>query len=481
MNAFDTAAQSITPGIVHFGPGNFFKGHWAVIIDDYIKRTGDARMGIIGVTLRDPDKLCRMRASGFKYHVIARDATGEDAPRLVSSMVGMLHAPHDPEAVVTQIAKPETKVVSMTITQNGYTADDNFLGSEPKTVAGYIVRALDRRKDNGLGGLTLLSLDNMPSNGDALKKAVMMLAANVDGLPAWIEENVKFPNTMVDRIVPQPTPENHAEILKNHNLVDGNAIFTERFGPQLVIGGDLADGFPDIKAQKGVSFTDRVHNYELMKIRMLNGCHFAMGVIGTQFGEDVLDTALNNDMLRSFAEGFLNEASRSLPEIPDVDYKEYAKVLFSRFENPHMDDQLIRLARDGTAKINPRVLGVARDLFAKGEMPRHMIFTAAAWTCFLARENINDKTAGERGLSGLVRDIGENAWAIINLSDVFGKDLRSNRAFSDLYREYVTIIHRNGIEHALKVFMSSSNTSDMSHIHRIGSNGAGTDVRYAVS
>ena len=511
--------DAIQPGIVHFGPGNFFRGHLAVIIDRYMDHTGDHRWGITGVTLHDPEKAEKLARQGFNYHVAERDSD-TCVIREIRSLKNILHAPSDRQAVIDLIASPETKLVTMTITQKGYvTPEGGFEPGDPQTVADYLVHALQKRRMreqaqaeqdaaqsgttdvfnaaatsesqptlknlfadaaapspmiggvavNKKAGLTLMSCDNIPDNGTELKKAVLARAAYFAGLPEWIEEKVSFPDTMVDRIVPATREEDVLWLKERFGIDDSLAIFTEPFR-QLVIQRRFSGEFPNLEYKgddaknRGILILDKMSDYELMKIRMLNGTHFALGLAGTLAGYTYIDEALKDPDIREFAQSFMREAANSLRPIEGVDYDDYRERNFKRFVNPHMKDELVRLARNGSDKLRPRCLAIVRDLRDKGMPYRHMALVAAAWSHYIKGINgkgeqfdiLDDKAAKQdwphlaRKLSDIARDQRTGGQILAEMQSIFEDDLARDPAFHHAFGYYHSLIGRHGVQYAMR-------------------------------
>lgn len=446
--------SKVKPGIAHFGPGNFHRGHFAVIMNNYMARTGDLDWGIVGITLHDPHKAEKLRQQNFSYHVVERSEDSCTVER-IDSILDILHAPNDKKAVIDLLASPDIKVISMTITQKGYlNPEGGFESGDPTTVAGYIVHALEKRRQMGIPAPTLMSCDNIPNNGAELKKAVLLHAQAPGFAPElveWIGNNVRFPDTMVDRIVPATRAEDTQWLKQNYDIDDANAIFTEPFR-NFVIQTRFSGPFPDInRPEKGIVMLPEMGDYELMKIRMLNGTHFALGVIGTLAGYTYIDEALKDPAIREFADSFMREAANSLKPIPGINFDDYRQRLFKRFENPFMKDELVRLARNGSDKLNPRVLDVARDLAPNDFDYRHMAFVSAAWAHYIKGRNgkgqefdILDEKAIKNGWQDIAR-LQSPAQYLFRLRPLFGKDMIETSPFRHAFHNYYMMIQHRGV------------------------------------
>lgn len=206
----------LAPAVVHIGVGGFHRAHQAVYFDDLAAR-GNTDWGIVGVGLRSPQMGEVLDDQDHLFTVVARSPEGDDV-RVVGSVVDYLYAPGDPEAVLRTLADQRTRLVTLTITGSAYPTGPLDLADEqvradvetpatPGTAFGYIVEGLDRRRRAGLPPFTVLSCDNLQHNGGVTREAVLSTARLRDPeLARWIEEDVSFPSSMVDRITPETPP-----------------------------------------------------------------------------------------------------------------------------------------------------------------------------------------------------------------------------------------------------------------------------------
>ena len=400
---------ALVPRIVHIGLGHFHRAHQALYFDELIARElSDA--GIFGINLvEDPAPLGEIAGEqDYLYTLISRGAGGEETVRVQGPILGYLNAVKDGmEKVLARIAAPETSVVSLTVTEKGYCFDmasgepawDNpLLGRDlkhpgaPVTMPGIISAALDlRRGTNGLP-LTLMSCDNFPSNGKVLKNCVISFCqkARPDLVP-WIEENVAFPLSMVDRITPATAPETPRYLADRFGIDDRWPVCCEDFRQWV-----LEDNFrlpgrpedspfsPEILSRVGVQVVKEVEPYELMKIRLLNGSHSALSYPAWLLGhrgvaEAALDPLIGNFIRRHYME----EITATLLPVEGIDLKVYKDTLLSRFSNRNIGDTVLRLAQDGSKKIPISVLNPLCEAIRKGMGRRAIVLALAFWARFL--------------------------------------------------------------------------------------------------
>jgi len=422
--------QLITSGIVHVGVGGFHRAHEAVYLDDLLNAGEGKEWGIFGVGIRPADRAMRdaLTPQDCLYTVVTRDAGGDKA-RVIGSLTNYLFGPHDPESVMEKMAAPETRIVSLTITEGGYGENTD----NPQSAFGYLAEALDRRRQRGLTPFTVLSCDNLQSNGDAARHALLAYAEKSNPeLRAWIEANVAFPNCTVDRITPQTTDADRALVRNEFGIDDAWPVVCEPFR-QWIIEDKFSNGRPPLE-QVGVQFTSDVHPYEMMKIRLLNASHSAMGYLGFLAGFEYIHEIMADPAFREFIRRLMDEEiSPLLAPVPAIDLTEYKQTLLTRFANPAIKDQVTRICLDGSSKVPKFVLPTVREALAAGRSTRLLSLAVAGWLRYLSGTDeqgkpfvIDDPRA--ETLQALARQGKENPRPLLGLSEIFG-DLGQSEVF----------------------------------------------------
>jgi mannitol-1-phosphate/altronate dehydrogenase len=410
--------KGLVPRIVHIGLGHFHRAHQAAYLDELLNG-GLTDSGIFEVNLvPDPDPATSpsglslaesSRAEDYLYTLITRGGGGEETVRVIGSITGYLNAAGKRDEVIARLASPLTELISLTITEKGYYYASGELDwnaaavrhdlenpDEPETAAAYLAAALELRRKNGAGALTILSCDNFPSNGKVLKNCVLSFCkkARPDLVP-WIEENVSFPLSMVDRITPASSAELVRYLEDRFGVVDHWPVCSEDFKQWVLEDafkvrktGDRASGKPGfdpaILSGAGVQVVQEVEPYELMKIRLLNGSHSALSYPSYLIGFRGVAEAAADPLIRRFIRDFyMEEISATLSPVPGMDIEHYKDTLIRRFANKNIADTILRLASDGSKKIPNAILKPLSEA-AAGKLPRKaMIFALAAWARFL--------------------------------------------------------------------------------------------------
>lgn len=397
MPAYDRRA--VKQSIVHIGVGGFYRAHQAVYLDDLLHLPGHAEWGYCGVGLLPSDDRMRdaLLSQDCLYTILERSAHG-DRPRVIGSLLDFLYAPDDPEAVLEKMAHPDTRIVSLTITEGGYYVNQGngeFDPQHPDIVYelahpqaprcsfGYLAEALDRRRRRGWAPFTIMSCDNLQNNGDVTRKMLLAFTALRDpDLSAWLAEHGAFPNSMVDRITPATTEEHCTLLRQRFGIEDAWPVMTEPF-KQWVIEDHFPGGRPAWELV-GAQMTLDVLPYEKMKLRLLNASHQALCYIGMLLGYEYAHEAMADQSIRSLVRAMMErEVTPLLPAVQGIDLSEYKQTLIERFSNPAIRDQLSRIGTEGSARIPKFVLPSVREQLERGGPIKLLAFTVACWFRYL--------------------------------------------------------------------------------------------------
>jgi len=362
--------KDIKPGILHFGVGNFFRAHEAYYVEKVLGLPGQHQWGIVGVGLtsgeRSKKKADDFTAQNCLFSLTETAPSGESKRSVIGALRDYILAPEKPDAVLNLLSDPGIKIVSMTITEGGYNINEHtgefdlendavqrdLANPEaPSTIFGYVVEGLRRRRDAGNRAFTIMSCDNLRHNGNVARKAFLGFARARDPeLASWIEANATFPNAMVDRITPTVSPAIAERLNRESGLDDLLPLVAEDF-TQWVIEDEFADGRPAFE-KVGVQMVEDVTDYEFMKIRMLNASHIFLAFSGLLLGYDHIDESINDPDLRKLVEAYLDtDVIPTLKAAPGEDLEKYKESVISRFSNPAMADQNLRIGSDGQSKV----------------------------------------------------------------------------------------------------------------------------------
>ncbi len=458
-------------GIVHLGIGAFQRAHQAVYTDMIMADEG-GDWAVSGVSLRRPDTRDALAPQDGLYTLAERSAE-PDRLRVVGAIREVLVAPEEPDAVLGRLAAPETRIVTLTVTEKGYCHDpatgelmlddpgirhDFANPDRPRTAIGYLVGGLKRRWLAALPPFTPLTCDNLPANGHTLAGLVLAFAERADpGLAAWIEREVPFPSTMVDRIVPATTDADRSAVDARLGVADAWPVMTEPF-TQWVIEDRFAAGRPSWE-RAGAELVEDVGPYEHMKLRLLNGSHSTMAYLGYLAGyETIAETMADPAFVKLVGDLMDREVTPTLQVPAGADLAGYKAALLKRFANPGLKHRTWQIAMDGTQKLPQRLLDTARERLAAGKSAGRIALAVAGWMRYVTGIDeagrpieVSDPLAAE--LRRLADQAGRNpaalADALFSVKAVFGDDLPQNAIFRTAVISALGTLLHNGARAAV--------------------------------
>ena len=420
--------SALLPRILHLGVGGFHRAHLALYVHELAAAGGDWGIRGLGLLRGDLQMRDALAPQDYLYTLVER-GNDEPRPQVVGSILDLVPAVDDPGAFRAQVADPRIEILSLTITESGYSLD-----RRNATIAA-IVDGLDARRAAAGPPLTIMSCDNLPGNGTVARTAVIAVAEARDrGLAEWVDRTCTFPNSMVDRITPQTAEADRAWLRERWGVDDAWPVVAEPFR-QWVIEDSFAAGRPRFE-DVGAIFTDDVRSWELYKLRLLNATHSAMAYLSALAGIVYVDEAMRVPAIRRFLERLLHdEAVPTLTEIPGYPREEYAQTVLRRFENTGVRDQIARLCIDGTAKFPMFLIPtIERQLELGGPVDRAAL-ALAGWARYLAttpREERAPDAGADNAAAYAVRSL-DDPVAFLDLDAVFPASLRDDERFGEAF------------------------------------------------
>lgn len=420
---------------------------------DELAERGNSEWGIVGVGISNRTLSAALCAQDRLFTVVTRGADDTSA-RVIGVLTDHLLLAEEAEAVRDRLSDPRTRLVTLTITGDGYALDDSQSGP-PDSLFEVLVDALDLRRTAGLAAFTVLSCDNLPDSGATAKRAVLGIARGRSReLTDWVEQHVRFPDSMVDRITPSLGAADRDRIQDEFGVSDRCPVVTEPF-TQWVIEDDFGVVRPPLD-EVGVRFVSDVKPYTLIKTRMLNGTHCALGYLGTLAGYHRTDEAMADPIIAAFVRRLMRtEIAPLLPgDLPGMDLRMYQRSLIERFSNPAVGDQLSRLCRRGSTKMPDYLLPSLLQASGTGG-PRLLLTVAvAAWLRYAEGSDlsgspivVHDARADE--LQAVAHAVRKHPERGIGLSELFGP-LAEDAQFATTVRSMMTRLDEVGVSRVLQ-------------------------------
>lgn len=464
----------LSPGIVHIGLGNFHRAHQAW----YLHRLMDDGLAqdwaIIGAGVRAPDVAQRERllAQDCLNTLIELDPAGTSA-EITGAMIGFVPVEEGNAALIAQMADPAIRIVALTVTEGGYytNSDGRFDAGhtdivhdaanpdKPRTAFGAMVAALRRRRVAGAGPFTGQSCDNLQGNGAILRRTVVGLARLSDpDLADWIDANCTFPNSMVDCIVPATGP-NELDLVRDHFGIADRAPVTHENFRQWVIEDDFCAGRPDWD-KVGATFSERVHDYETMKLRILNAGHQLLANAGELLSVETISGCMEHKKIRGFfGKVQRDEIEPQVHPVPGMTPADYIDLIERRFSNPKIVDTTRRVAFDGSSRHAGFLLPMVRERLQSGGSIQGLALAEALWArmCTGTREDgsaiaANDPIWDSLTLAAKAAKDDPSAW--LAQEQIYG-DLGKNDVFAAAFASWLDTIWSRGTEAALDLYVSA--------------------------
>ena len=464
--------EAITPGIVHFGVGNFHRAHMAWYLDDLMDGGRDHDWGIRGAGVMPGDQKMRDALSGqdLLSTVVTQSAALSEA-RVIGPMIDFLPV-GDSDAISAALADPKIRIVSLTVTEGGYFIDpatgrfdpshpaiesDAASPDAPKTVFGIILKGLRARRDAGHPPFTVLSCDNVPHNGVVTRNTVAGLAAEIDpALADWVNAEVAFPNGMVDRIAPATGDRERRLLRDEFGVEDSWPVFCEDFA-QWVLEDNFPAGRPALE-EVGVQFVDDVTPFETMKIRILNGGHATIAYPAGLMDVEYVHEAMEHPLVSAFLEKVeREEIVPTVPPVPDTDLDVYFAKIVERFGNPKIGDTVRRLCLDGSNRQPKFIVPTIADRLDRGESVNGLALVSALWCRYCGGSTDSGKEIPPNDpnwerLTEKARAARTDPAAWLAMRDVYGA-VADAPAFRDAFAAHLAALWQDGTEAVLRRFL----------------------------
>ncbi|QIS22269.1 mannitol dehydrogenase family protein [Nocardia terpenica] len=432
--------RSLATGIVHLGCGSFHRAHQALVTQHAIDADRDPRWGIAAVAMSRPSVVNALRAQDNLYTTLLHDG-GKVNAEVVGTITEAVHAPSDRVGIARRIADPGVRIVTLTVTASGYCispatgrldADcdpvqhDLHCRTRPSTSIGMLVGGLDVVRRRGGTPPVVISCDNMTANGRQLRRAVIDFASLRDQrLADWIDRNVQFPSSVVDRIVQPATPTDSA-VARNWlgGIEDLSPVSAEPF---------LTWTIEDFEGERprwelgGARFVADVTDYELAKLRLLNGTHMLLAYLGALDGHGTIAEASADPALGALARQFMLREQGTTLTLPATELHRTVDDLMVRFRNPAIRHDMTRVGRNGSDKMIPRVVDAMAENIRAGRPTPGAALLIAAWIRWFdacraadAVMELVDPKADTLDELSAIADPHRRASAFLQRTDIFG-------------------------------------------------------------
>ncbi|ONF44319.1 mannitol dehydrogenase [Marinobacter lutaoensis] len=468
--------RRVRQGIVHIGVGGFHRAHQAIYTEQLLQQGQAMEWGICGAGLRPEDRAMReaLVSQDYLYTLYELGDSADTRIQVVGAIGDFLLADEDRPGLIARLASPQTRIVSLTITEGGYCTDDDtgeFLADlpairhdlahpeAPTTVFGFLAEALARRRAAGVAPFTVMSCDNLPHNGRVARNALLGFARRRDpALGDWIAEHVCFPNSMVDRITPTTSDAHRRRLQAETGIEDAWPVVAEPFS-QWVLEDRFCDGRPAWETV-GVQFTDDVTPYEDMKIGLLNGGHQALAYLGALLGHRYAHETMQDRQLRDYVRAYMDrDVTPGLKPVPGIDLTAYKDTLIQRFANVAIGDQISRIGYDGSSRLPKFVVPTLMRQIDTGAPLARTALIFAAWVQYqrAVDEQGRPFTVGDpraEQVAQATRPGPDQVERVLALEPVFGRKIPACPAFVDAFRRQLERLQTLGVRRTLALTLA---------------------------
>jgi mannitol 2-dehydrogenase len=467
------ARAELSPGIVHFGIGNFHRAHLQVYLDRLMNAGRDRDWAIIGAGVTTYDVAMRDALKGQDW---LSTVVEQSAARSEASVTGVMTdflPPMDGKAITAAIADPATRIVSLTVTEGGYFVNpatgkfdpaspamvaDAENPDDPKTVFGLILAGLKARRAAGVAPFTVMSCDNVPHNGKVCRDAVAGLAAAQDAdFAAWVREAVAFPNAMVDRIAPATSDRERQITRDEFGIEDSRPVFCEDF-IQWVVEDSFTAGRPAFETV-GAEFVDDVTPWEMMKIRILNGGHAIIAYPAGLMDIHFVHEGMENPLVRAFLQKVeREEVIPIVPPVPNTDLDAYFRKVEERCLNPKIGDTIRRLCLDGSNRQPKFIIPSIADRLDKGLPVEGLALESALWCRYCEGTTDSGKVTEANDpnwdrLQDRARAARDDPAAWLSMADIYGRTVEAP-AFRDAFGRWLQALWSDGTAATLQRYLA---------------------------
>lgn len=467
------ARSALTPGIVHFGVGNFHRAHLAVYLDELFNMGLNHDWAIIGAGVMPSDEvMCeKLKAQDYLTTVVEQDAN-YSAARVTGPMIDFI-PPSQRQRLMATLADPTIRIVSLTVTEGGYMINpatgkfdpshpalqrDAANPDDPTSVFGLILHGLKSRKAKGLAPYTVMSCDNVPHNGVVTRNAVAGLARLMDAkLADWIETHVAFPNAMVDRITPATSDRERKIASDMFGIEDNWPVFCEEF-KQWVLEDHFPSGRPAFE-KVGAQFVGDVTPFEYMKIRILNGGHAVIAYAGSMLDVHFVHDAMEHPLVHGFFEKVeQDEIIPTVLPVPNTNIQDYYKLIDRRFSNPKIGDTERRLALDGSNRQPKFIVPVIADNLKAGRSVKGLALESALWCRYCHGTSESGKMIEPNDpvwdrLQALSRKAKDDPLQWLSMADIYG-EVAEAPVFREAFAAALTALWTKGTAAVLEDYIA---------------------------
>ncbi|RZL48401.1 MAG: tagaturonate reductase [Pedobacter sp.] len=396
---------------------------------------------------------------------------------IISSAISRVISANDNWSAILEIAKcTDLQLIVSNTTEVGIQLVNESIEQNPPVSFPAKVLAVLHERYKALGannsGLIIVATELIPENGKKLGAIVLELAHH-NNLSAdficWLQDENKFCNSLVDRIVPgKPDAATLSKLQEELGYTDNLLSMSEPYSLWAIEGdAKVAEVLDFAKVDEGVVIAEDIEIYRELKVRLLNGTHTLTSGIAFLSGIALVKDAMQNEQIKSYIDAVMaTEIAPAIPyQVTEEQTTAFASTVKDRFANPSIEHLWLNITFQYSMKMKIRILPLLINHYQLfNNVPENMAFGFAAFLTFMkvAKEKDGKYYGSYNGIDYLITD--DSAEYFFNKTHVIGAsyvtsvlgdvdfwktDLNLLNGFTQAVNQKYEAIAKEGITNAL--------------------------------
>lgn len=468
--------------IMQFGEGNFLR----CFTEWIIQKMNNAGILNTNVAIVQPLEIGRVEALKEQdglYTVVLEglDKGISKSTKEVIDVIGDLINPYTEYDKYLSYAKSkDLKYIISNTTEAGICVDetDTCFTKTPKSFPGKLLSLLKARYDyfeeKSEASLHIIPCELIDYNGRKLKEALVTLS-KIKGFDEkfinWLENDNKYYNTLVDRIVPGYPRNDINRFQEELGYIDNSLVKGEIFHLWVI---EDHHGLRNIWNTENIDelnikFVEDFRPYKERKVKILNGSHTCMVPVSYLYGIDTVGETMNNPVMNKFVKTFIFDEVIPTINLPHDDMIDFANSVLERYQNPYVRHELMSIALNSITKYKTRILPTVLQNLDNNQFPKCALFSLASLIAFYFGKRIVDGKESAIALSdnqefldlfarfkeeydGSKESIEQIVKAFLGLEKHWEVDLSKNQKVLDYVSKYTYLILTRGMKEVLEQF-----------------------------
>lgn len=458
--------------IMQFGEGNFLRA----FVDDFIQELNTLKMIDEGIVVVQPVPFGRVaylaKQDGLYNLFLEGQVSGKEIreQKVIDILNDFINPYEELNKYLDYAISQDLKTIISNTTEAGIVYLEEVLTSDktPESFPGKLLLLMKTRYDHfnehnlGDSTLNIVPCELIDDNGDELK-AILIKLAEFNKFDSnfikWLENDNRYYNTLVDRIVPGYPAADAKEIEAELGYSDNSMVKGEVFHLWAIEGPKgLETDLPFGKTDLNIEFVDSIKAYKERKVKILNGSHTAIVPISYLIGNRSVRETLLDENMNKYLTKYLDEEVIPTINLPKDSMDKFAADVIDRFLNPFIYHKLLDISLNSMTKYKTRVLPTVEELLEKGKFPKLALFSLASLIVFYRGLDHNGDAIALTDNKEFL-ELFEKVWAEANVELIVDEvtslkhwetTCLTNKEVKEFLVTQITLILENGVEETLK-------------------------------